>query len=126
MFFWRAPYARTVLLWVVSVILKCNSNLSFFLNPYFRTFNLKHPEVLILQKDIQDQCPHSKLFPGFRACYLSIADILAKLYNIIVYTCVSEHSTNAQNGLSFIGTENDKCFLPTTISFTGKGRLSEV
>ena len=121
MFFWRAPYARTVLLWVVSDILKCNSNLSFFLNPYFRTFN-KHPEVLILQKDIQDQC----LFPGFRACYLSITDILAKLYNIIVYTCVSEHSTNAQNGLSFIGTENDKCFLPTTSSFTGKVTLPEV
>ena len=45
---------------VLFVILKCYSN--------FPTFNW-HLQVLIMQKEIQYQCPHSKLFPGFRACF---------------------------------------------------------
>ena len=24
----------------------------------------------MVQNEIQDQCPHSKLFPGFRACFI--------------------------------------------------------
>ena len=38
-------------------------SLSILMNPYFHTFNW-HLQVLIKQKEIQHQCPHSKLFPG--------------------------------------------------------------
>ena len=46
---------------VLLVILKCNSNLSFLINPHFHALNW-HLQVLIVQKEIQYQCPHSKLF----------------------------------------------------------------
>ena len=52
---------------VILVILKCNSNLFFFINQYFHLFNW-HLRVLIVQKEIPDMRPHSKLFSGFRAC----------------------------------------------------------
>ena len=52
---------------VLFVILKCNSNLSILINRYFQNFNW-HLHVLINQKEIQYQCLHSKLFPGFRDC----------------------------------------------------------
>ena len=38
------------------------------INPYFHTFN-RHLQVLTKHKEIQYQCPHSKPFSGFRACY---------------------------------------------------------
>ena len=47
---------------VLFVILKCNSNLSILINQHFHTFNWPH-QVLIVQKEIQYQFPHSKLFP---------------------------------------------------------------
>ena len=52
------------------VILKCNTDLSFFLiNLYFHTFNW-HLQVLMIQKEIQYQCPHSNLFPDFGLVFI--------------------------------------------------------
>ena len=56
---------------VVFVILKCYSYLSFLINLYFHTSNL-HFQVLIMQKEIQYQCPHSMLLPRLRACFFPI------------------------------------------------------
>ena len=52
------------------IILKCNSDLSFLKNPYYSAFNW-HLQVLVMQKEIQYQCPYSKLFHGFRDCFFS-------------------------------------------------------
>ena len=52
---------------VLFVILRCNANLSFLINLYFHSF-IWHLQVLIMQKGIQYQCPHSKVLPGFRVC----------------------------------------------------------
>ena len=52
---------------VLFVILKCNSNSSFLINPYFHTFNC-HLQVLIKQKEIQYlffSFFFFYLFPGF-------------------------------------------------------------
>ena len=50
---------------VLFVILKCNYNMAFLINPCFHTFNW-HLQVFIMQEEIQ--CHHSKLFPRFRVC----------------------------------------------------------
>ena len=49
------------------VVLKCHSYLSILMNPFFHTFRF----YMIKQKEIQHPCPHSKLFPGFRACFFT-------------------------------------------------------
>ena len=64
---------------VLFVILKCNSNSSFLTNPYFHTFNWPL-RVLIVKKENPDQCPHSKLFSGFRACLILFDKYLSLNY----------------------------------------------
>ena len=54
---------------VLFVILKCNSNLFVFKKSIVPHCQLR---VLIKQKEIQDQCSHWKLFPGFRVCFFFI------------------------------------------------------
>ena len=59
---WEKAWVLSSFVIVLFFILKCNSNLYFFIHPYSHTFNW-HLQVKIMQKEIQDRCLYSKLFP---------------------------------------------------------------
>ena len=57
---------------VLFVILKCNSNLSFLLNPYFHTPSIGTFRIQLFKEKFRTRkyCPIRSCFPGFLACFL--------------------------------------------------------